>query len=204
MHDSGKFNRQRFLLNTNIFIVVVAAHLVIIDLVWKPNFNKSIPFENIQSLESFTIQSENAPPEKRLDEERYKPDAPKEITQTHQAKAEVPHPDKKRQILKRNTFSQINPESFTLPTIDVSDQFNHAPPYPKKSQRRGEQGKVVIAVEVSANGEAAQAILITSSGYPRLDKAALETVLKWRFIAGKKAGVPQKMWVNIPINFVLE
>jgi protein TonB len=43
-----------------------------------------------------------------------------------------------------------------------------------------------------------------SSGYPRLDRTALETVLKWRFIAGNNDGVPQKMWVTIPINFILE
>jgi protein TonB len=62
----------------------------------------------------------------------------------------------------------------------------------------------LLAAEIATNGKALQALISISSGYPRLDRAALESVLKWQFIPGKKAGVPQKMWVNIPINFVLE
>jgi protein TonB len=62
----------------------------------------------------------------------------------------------------------------------------------------------LLAVEIDVDGSASKVKVQTSSGHPRLDKSALETVLKWRFIPGKKAGVPQKMLVNIPINFVLE
>jgi protein TonB len=43
-----------------------------------------------------------------------------------------------------------------------------------------------------------------SSGYERLDRTAVETVLRWRYVPGKRAGVPEAMWFNIPINFVLE
>jgi protein TonB len=62
----------------------------------------------------------------------------------------------------------------------------------------------VLAVEIDINGAASQAMVSMSSGYPRLDRTALETVLKWRFIAGNNDGIPQKMWVTIPINFILE
>jgi protein TonB len=43
-----------------------------------------------------------------------------------------------------------------------------------------------------------------SSGYDRLDQAAVSTVLKWRYVPGKRGGVPEAMWFNVPINFVLE
>jgi protein TonB len=43
-----------------------------------------------------------------------------------------------------------------------------------------------------------------SSGFDRLDQAALATVLRWRYVPGKRAGVPETMWFNVPINFVLE
>jgi protein TonB len=62
----------------------------------------------------------------------------------------------------------------------------------------------VLAAEIATDGKALQALVNISSGYPRLDRAALNSVLNWRFIPGNKAGVPQQMWVNIPINFVLE
>jgi len=37
-----------------------------------------------------------------------------------------------------------------------------------------------------------------------LDQAALATVMKWRYVPGKRAGVAEAMWFNVPINFVLE
>lgn len=94
--------------------------------------------------------------------------------------------------------------SSTPPQTRASVLSNPPPPYPRQSRRLGEQGKVVLAAEIATNGKALQALVNISSGYPRLDRAALESVLKWQFIPGKKAGVPQIMWVNIPINFILE
>ena len=58
--------------------------------------------------------------------------------------------------------------------------------------------------EVATVGSASKAEIRTSSGYERLDQTALQTVLKWRYVPGKRAGVPEAMWFNIPINFVLE
>jgi protein TonB len=43
-----------------------------------------------------------------------------------------------------------------------------------------------------------------SSGFERLDGVAVETVRRWRFVPGKRNGVPEAMWFNVPINFVLE
>ena len=51
---------------------------------------------------------------------------------------------------------------------------------------------------------AANAEISRSSGYDRLDRTALETALRWRYVPGKRAGVPEAMWFNVPINFVLE
>ena len=33
---------------------------------------------------------------------------------------------------------------------------------------------------------------------------ALATVLQWRYVPGKRGGVAEAMWFNVPINFVLE
>lgn len=91
-----------------------------------------------------------------------------------------------------------------LPSSDAAYLNNPKPAYPMMSKRLGEQGKVVVRVLIGADGIAQQAELRTSSGYDRLDKAALDTVLKWRYIPGKRGGVPEAMWFNVPINFVLE
>jgi len=96
------------------------------------------------------------------------------------------------------------PPRLELPSSDAAYLNNPKPPYPVLSKRLGEQGKVVVRVLIGVDGTAQQAEIRTSSGYERLDQAALATVLKWRYVPGKRGGVPEAMWFNVPINFVLE
>jgi protein TonB len=32
----------------------------------------------------------------------------------------------------------------------------------------------------------------------------LEAVQRWRFVPGRRSGMPEAMWFNIPVRFVLE
>lgn len=91
-----------------------------------------------------------------------------------------------------------------LPSSSADYLNNPAPAYPPLSRRLGEQGRVVVRVLIGTDGTASQAEIRSSSGFERLDQAALQTVLKWRYVPGKRAGVPEAMWFNVPINFVLE
>lgn len=100
--------------------------------------------------------------------------------------------------------SPAAPPRIELPSSSADYLNNPPPPYPALSKRLGEQGKVVIRAFIDANGVATQAQIRTSSGYDRLDQAALQTVLKWRYVPGKRAGVAEAMWFNVPIHFVLE
>ena len=72
------------------------------------------------------------------------------------------------------------------------------------SRRLGEQGTVLIQVMIGIDGNAQKAEIKKTSGFARLDQAALTTVLKWRYVPGKRAGVPQAMWFTVPIAFALE
>lgn len=96
------------------------------------------------------------------------------------------------------------PPQIELPSSDAAYLQNPAPVYPSISRRLGEQGKVVIRVLIGPDGTAQQAQVEQSSGFARLDQAALSTVGHWRYVPGKRAGVPEAMWFNVPINFVLE
>lgn len=94
--------------------------------------------------------------------------------------------------------------AVVLPSSDA-DYLNNPPPaYPRMSRRLGEQGTVVLRVLINTEGRADKAEIRTSSGYSRLDEAALETVKRWRYVPGKRAGVPEAMWFNVPIRFVLD
>lgn len=96
------------------------------------------------------------------------------------------------------------PPKVELPSSSADYLQNPEPPYPPMSKRLGEQGKVVVRVLIGVDGTAKDAQLRQSSGYERLDKVALETVRRWRYVPGKRNGVPEDMWFNVPINFVLE
>jgi periplasmic protein TonB len=96
------------------------------------------------------------------------------------------------------------PARVELPSSDADYLQNPKPAYPAASRRLGEQGKVTIRVLIAADGSVQSASLARSSGFSRLDDAAMAAVLKWRFVPGKRDGVAQAMWHQIPVNFVLE
>lgn len=96
------------------------------------------------------------------------------------------------------------PPAIQLPSSNADYLQNPKPAYPPLSRRLGEQGKVLVRVLIGADGVPKKAEMRQSSGFDRLDQAALNTVLKWRYLPGKRGGVAEEMWFNVPINFVLE
>lgn len=55
-----------------------------------------------------------------------------------------------------------------------------APHYPMASKRMNEQGKAVLRVELGEDGKVENAMIKASSGFARLDEAALVAVKTWR------------------------
>jgi protein TonB len=100
--------------------------------------------------------------------------------------------------------AQPAPASVQLPSSNADYLQNPKPAYPPLSRRLGEQGKVIVRVLIGADGQPQKAELKQSSSFERLDQAALATVMKWRYVPGKRGGVAEDMWFNVPINFVLE
>ena len=96
------------------------------------------------------------------------------------------------------------PPKIVLPSSDADYLNNPKPSYPAMSKRLGEQGKVLVRVLIGTDGIPDKAEVKRSSGFERLDKSALEYILKCRFVAGKVNGVPQPMWYEAPVNYVLE
>ena len=91
------------------------------------------------------------------------------------------------------------------PSSSAAYLNNPAPPYPAMSRRLGESGRVTVRVLIGPDGRAQEARIQRSSGFDRLDQVALETARdRWRYVPGTRGGVPEAMWFNVPINFVLE
>ena len=72
------------------------------------------------------------------------------------------------------------------------------------ARRMGWQGKVVLNVEVLANGLPGQIMLHQSSGHDVLDNAALNTVRTWRFVPARHNGEATTRNFLVPIPFILK
>lgn len=104
----------------------------------------------------------------------------------------------------RSGTGQAAAPAVVLPSADADYLDNPSPSYPRLSKRLGEQGTVIVRVLISVDGRAELAELRRSSGFERLDQAALETVRRWRYVPGRVNGQPAALWFQVPIHFVLE
>ncbi|WP_292922603.1 energy transducer TonB [Novosphingobium sp. SCN 63-17] len=80
-----------------------------------------------------------------------------------------------------------------------------APPrYPVESRRHKEQGTVVLALILGLDGAVEQISVSGSSGFRRLDDAALSAVRKWRWEPTLRGGQAVKVRGLVEIPFVLQ
>lgn len=94
-------------------------------------------------------------------------------------------------------------QAITPPSFNAAYLDNPAPSYPPIARRNGEQGRVLLRVHVSPAGMPDAVEVRTSSGSPRLDNAALETVRRWRFVPARQGDETVAAWVLVPISFTL-
>jgi protein TonB len=96
------------------------------------------------------------------------------------------------------------PPPKVLPASAVQYLDTPAPEYPRLSRRNLEAGRVMVRVFIDEAGLPRQAQVGKSSGFERLDAAALAAVLKFRFRPPTENGQPVSGWTNVPIDFGLE
>jgi protein TonB len=100
--------------------------------------------------------------------------------------------------------SRPGPAPVSAPLFDADYLHNPPPRYPPAAQRLRESGRVMLSVQVSAAGLPERVELAASSGSPRLDQAALETVRRWRFVPAQQGGKAVAAGVLVPIVFRLD
>ncbi|MEQ1514791.1 MAG: energy transducer TonB [Lysobacteraceae bacterium] len=76
--------------------------------------------------------------------------------------------------------------------------------YPADALRNGETGKVVVRIEVGADGEPTAVTIVSRSGSRSLDRAALQAAKQWRFRPAQQNGRAVAAAVEVPIAFTLE
>ncbi|GIL07264.1 MAG: hypothetical protein BroJett031_37840 [Betaproteobacteria bacterium] len=77
------------------------------------------------------------------------------------------------------------------------------PAYPPLSRRLGERGLVVVRVLIDEHGRPVEAAVSVSSGFPRLDDAAVRAVRAARFRPYVNGDRPRPAYALVPIRFDL-
>ena len=95
------------------------------------------------------------------------------------------------------------PPKVERPSSDADYLQNPKPVYPPMSKRLNEQGQVIHSVLIGIDGLPVSAKLAKSSGFDRLDQAAYKAVMSWRYVPGKRNGVPTAMSFEVPIYWEL-
>lgn len=96
------------------------------------------------------------------------------------------------------------PSAPALETLPATMIEAVPPRYPLEARQRKEQGTVVLEVQLSPAGLVEQIEIHRSSGSPRLDKAALDAVRRWRFVPARQGEQAVDAWVLVPITFTLQ
>ena len=120
-----------------------------------------------------------------------------------QSAAPAPSPPREQQVA--TVTPPPLPSAAVVPPQPISGlASNRKPDYPPAARLRGQQGRVVLRVEVSAAGAPLGIAVVSTSGHAVLDKAALAAVEQWRFQPATQAGTPVAGAVDVPIQFRLE
>ena len=76
------------------------------------------------------------------------------------------------------------------------------PEYSEEARKAKYQGTVVLAIQVWPDGRAHNIRVVRSLGLG-LDEKAIQAVQEWKFVPGKKDGIPVKVRANVEVNFRL-
>jgi protein TonB len=96
------------------------------------------------------------------------------------------------------------PPPKMIPASAIQYLVPPEPEYPRLSRRNGESGTVIVRAFADEAGVPHQVQVERSSGFARLDEAAMSAVRKTRFKPYTENGKPVAGWVRMPFPFELE
>lgn len=162
----------------------------------------AVPKAPQQKRQAKSIEGASKEPHNARSPEPPEPLPPKPIAMASRG-GPYPEAPNEQQAALTNTPAAATP-SAESPSTSAQYLYSPPPPYPSISRHRGEQGRVIVSALVSIEGLVKQAFVEVSSGFPRLDEAALAAVLGWRFVPAQRAGVIVETRHQIPVRFELD
>jgi protein TonB len=102
-------------------------------------------------------------------------------------------------------IAAVSPVATLIPPRIDREHSNITPEYPSTSKRLGEEGRVLVGVLILANGSVGKVEVLKSSGFPRLDSAAIEHVQRdWRFVPARLGGEAIAAWGRFGVTFQIQ
>lgn len=89
------------------------------------------------------------------------------------------------------------------PVIDAARSCQQ-PEYPAASRRNEETGTVQLRFLIGLDGKVIDSKVESSSGYPRLDQAAIRALSQCQFKAGTLDGKPEQSWASLKYVWQLQ
>ena len=142
------------------------------------------------------------------------PPKPREEKPPEAERAEdPPPPDPEAPKLAEPEPKVEHPSAEPVPAVAPKQAKIDAPPkprktirpdYPKGARQRGEQGDVVLEIRVNAAGIVDRVDIVSPSGFPELDEAAVRAARTARFTPAKSGGSPVASTARLTLNFKLK
>lgn len=131
--------------------------------------------------------------------------SPKAITTDTRAEADTSKTSAVAEapVASRSEPAPPAPPAPIVPPTHIGGHLgNPRPAYPPLSIELGEAGAVGLRVAVGADGRAQEVSVARSSGFPRLDRAALQAVRNWRFRPATRGGeaIPYTYVFNVDFD----
>lgn len=115
--------------------------------------------------------------------------------------AETPMPQSPTAPVANEPATGAGPSIPTPQRLKVSHRVE--PTYPPSARRSGEAGSVQLRILVNERGVPGEIQIVKSSGYTRLDDAAIDAVRRWRFVAATNGNQAIPAWTQLAITFRL-
>lgn len=96
------------------------------------------------------------------------------------------------------------PQPRTVSISELGLRVPAKPEWPRLSIKLGEQGRVLVRILVDTQGKVAQAFVQQSSGFERLDRAAVRAVERAELNPYMEGGRAVPAWAIYPVEFKLE
>ena len=192
-------NRTKALSSSGRAIAIIAAHVLLIYLlatsmgvVKLPNFAK--PMEAVMIDQPEVTKSE---PVKVI-----KPDLTQPTVEQPPLDTVPPIDVPLDEPVAQNAITAATSDAVETADMKVTNRVD--PLYPPQSRRLGEHGSGVFKVLVGENGRPVEVSVVQSSGFARLDQAAMDAIRRWVFKPAVQNSQPVRSWTKVQVTFRLE